>query len=363
MQTRWEISYYFPMPIGIFLLERIMKINEVYKSFIKKKIVFIFTLTCLMIVLMLISVNIGSSGMTVKESLLTFIGQGTELSNHIVFKIRMPRVIGGIFVGMSIALSGMLVQTVLNNSLASPSTLGITNASAFGANLALIFLSNMGMTVSPIIVSFSSFMSAMLCMMLILVVANIRQFSKSSIILAGVAFGSLFSAATVMLQYFADDTQIATAVFWTFGDLGRIQYPQIKVLATISILSAALFYYLRWNLNAMDMGETTAHSLGVDVKKMRNLSILIAALNTGVSVAFVGMIGFIGLLSPQITKRIIGEDKRFMLPATLLMGATITLASDTLARTIIAPVVLPVGAITSFLGAPLFIYILLKERI
>lgn len=339
-----------------------MEIHNGYKSFIKKKMLFILLLLVALILLVLVSINIGSSEMTIKDSLLTFIGQGNELSNHIVFKIRMPRVIGGIFVGMSIALSGMLVQTVLNNSLASPSTLGITNASAFGANVALLLIANMGIAVSPVFVSFCSFISAMICMSMILIVANRRQFSKSSIILAGVAFGSLFSAATIMLQYFADDTQIASAVFWTFGDLGRIKYSQIKVLVIISLLSSAVFYKLRWDLNAMDMGESTAHSLGINVKHLRNLSIFVAALNTGVSVAFVGMIGFIGLLSPQITKRIIGEDKRFMLPATLLMGANITLLSDTVARTIIAPTVLPVGAITSFLGAPLFIYILLKER-
>lgn len=339
-----------------------MEIHNIYKSFIKKKILLIIGLIGILLFLVTVSINIGSSGMTVKQSLLTLIGQGNELSNHIVFKIRMPRVIGGIFVGMSIALSGMLVQTVLNNSLASPSTLGITNASAFGANVALLLLANMGIATSPIIVSFCSFITAMACMFMILVVANIRQFSKSSIILAGVAFGSLFSAATIMLQYFADDTQLASAVFWTFGDLGRIKYSKIQVLGFITTVSALLFYKLRWDLNAMDMGESTAHSLGINVKHMRNLSIFVSALNTGVSVAFVGMIGFVGLLSPQISKKIIGEDKRYMIPATLLMGANIMLLSDTIARTILAPVVLPVGTITSFLGAPLFIYILLKER-
>lgn len=343
-------------------MENYMELHSIYKSFIRKKVLLILGLLLLLILLVTISINIGSSEMTVKQSLLTLIGRGNEMSNHIVFKIRMPRVIGGIFVGMSIALSGMLVQTVLNNSLASPSTLGITNASAFGANVALLFIVNLGIQVSPVFVSICSFIAAMLCMLTILTVANIRQFSKSSIILAGVAFGSLFSAATIMLQYFADDTQIASAVFWTFGDLGRIKYSQIRVLGIITTASALLFYKLRWDLNAMDMGESTAHSLGINVKNMRNLSIFISALNTAVSVAFVGMIGFVGLLSPQITKRLIGEDKRFMIPATLLMGAAIMLLSDTLARTIIAPVVLPVGTITSFLGAPLFIYILLKER-
>ena len=130
----------------------------------------------------------------------------------------------------------------------------------------------------------------------------------------------------------------------------------------VSLLSSLIVYLYRWHMNAMDSGEHTAHSLGVDTRGMRNLSIFLAALNTGISVAFVGVIGFVGLLAPQVTKRIIGEDKRFMIPGTLLMGAFLVLFSDTLARTVSAPLVLPVGAITSILGAPVFVYILLKEK-
>ncbi len=334
-----------------------------YDAYIKKKRRYLFLLLVGVLILIMVALNIGSSDLSITDSLMTLVGRGTERSNHIVFKIRLPRILGGLLVGMSIALSGMLVQTVLCNPLASPSTLGITNASAFGANVALILFAKLGLVSSPFAVSVISFLSAMACMVLILSIANLKSFSKSSIVLAGVAFGSVFSAATIMIQYFADDMEIASAVFWTFGDLGRISYGQIRILAVIVSVSVLLVYRFRWRFNAMDQGEHTAHSLGVDVVKMRNIAILLAALNTGASVAFVGIIGFIGLLGPQITKRLIGEDKRYMLPGTLLMGANIILASDTLARTVIAPVVLPVGAITSFLGAPLFIYILLKERV
>ena len=138
--------------------------------------------------------------------------------------------------------------------------------------------------------------------------------------------------------------------------MARIDYSEIKIVATVTVLSIWAVYVLRWRFNAMDMGEGTAHSLGVDTKLLRNASILIAALNTGVCVAFAGIIGFVGI------KRVIGEDKRYMIPATLLMGALIVLVGDALARTAAAPLVLPVGAITSALGAPVFVYILLKER-
>lgn len=332
-----------------------------YQGFIKKKKIFLAFLFISTLIVSVLSINVGSSNMTLIESVKTLLGKGNELSNHIVFAIRLPRVIGGILVGMNMGLSAMLIQTVMNNPLASPSTLGITNASAFGANIGLIILQRMGFN-SSILVSFTSFLSALLCMILILSISNIKKYSKSSIVLAGVAFGSLFSAGTTLIQYFADDTEIASAVFWTFGDLGRLNYEHIKILFIASLISFIVFYSLRWNLNCMDLGDETAHSLGVDIVRMRNLAVLFSAINTGISVAFVGMIGFVGLLAPQITKRVIGEDKRYMIVGTLLMGAIIVLISDTIARTILSPTVLPVGVVSSFLGAPLFIYILLREK-
>lgn len=335
--------------------------QEAYRGLIKKKRTYLVFLFVALIFASIVSINVGSSNMTVMESVRTLFGQGTDLTEHIVFSIRMPRVIGGILVGASMGLSGMLIQTIMNNPLASPQTLGITNASAFGANVGLILLARLGLS-SSVMVSFISFLAALGCVLLVLMISNIKQTTKGSIILAGVAFGSLFAAGTTIIQYFADDTEIASAVFWTFGDLGRMTYAHIKILGTVSLISFIVFYRLRWSLNAMDLGEETAHGLGINTVQMRNLAILFASLNTGISVAFVGIIGFVGLLAPQITKRIIGDDKRYMLIGTCLMGAVIILISDTVARTIASPLVLPVGAITSFLGAPLFLYILLREN-
>ncbi|NLN97029.1 MAG: iron ABC transporter permease [Eubacteriaceae bacterium] len=333
-----------------------------YAAYINKKNVFLLFLLIMLCITSIASLNIGSSNMTVGQSIMTLLGKGSKQFNHIVFNIRLPRVIGGLFVGMSMALSGMIIQSTLNNPLASPSTLGISNASAFGANIALIVFSTMGITSTPIVTSAVSFLAAMLCMILVIGISNIKGAGKTFVILAGVALNSLFAAAITVIQYLADETQLATAVSWTFGDLGRITYPQIKIVSATTLLSALVVYMMRWSYNAMDMGERTAHSIGVNTKNMRNISIFLAALNTGVSVAFVGMIGFVGLLAPQITKRVIGEDKRYMLPGTLLMGALVVILSDSMARSLWAPIVLPVGAITSFLGALLFLYILFKKR-
>ena len=344
-----------------------MKIAETelqvqYRKYLSRKMSFIVLLIVLLSATAALSLNIGSSGMTVGESLKALAGRGIEKHARIVFDIRLPRIIGGFFVGMSIALSGMVIQSALNNPLASPSTLGISSASAFGANVALIVFVRLGMRPSALTNGAVSFLSAMLCMVLVLVVSSLKRSDRTTVLLGGVALNALFGAMMTIVQFFADDVELASAVAWTFGDLGRIDYSEIKIVATVTVLSIWAVYALRWRFNAMDMGEGTAHSLGVDTKLLRNASILIAALNTGVCVAFAGIIGFVGILAPSMVKRVIGEDKRYMIPATLLMGALIVLVGDALARTAAAPLVLPVGAITSALGAPVFVYILLKER-
>lgn len=339
-----------------------MEINQKYRERIAFKKAFLTFLCGALIFISILSINVGSSGMSIWDSLLALVGRGSEKARFIVYGIRLPRVLGGFFVGIGTALSGMIIQSSLNNPLASPSTLGISSASALGANIAIITLVRFGIEAGSMLTAGCAFMASVLCMVLVLAISSLRRADKTTVILAGVALNSLFSAITIIIQYFADETKLAAAVAWTFGDLGRINFHEITIVMVVSLLSSLIVYLYRWHMNAMDSGEHTAHSLGVDTRGMRNLSIFLAALNTGISVAFVGVIGFVGLLAPQVTKRIIGEDKRFMIPGTLLMGAFLVLFSDTLARTVSAPLVLPVGAITSILGAPVFVYILLKEK-
>ena len=338
-----------------------MDLSRQYKRRIANKLLFIFILGIALAVISIISINVGSSEMTVMESILTLLGKGSDKSKLIVFSIRLPRILGGFFVGIGLALSGMIIQSSLNNPLASPSTIGISAASALGANIAIISFTAFGLKNSSLITAVCSFAASILCMILVIAISNLKGGDKTKVILGGVALNAFFSAITIIIQYFADEVKLAAAVAWTFGDLGRINYEETKLVMAVSVLSTIIVYVYRWKMNAMDSGEQVAHSLGVNTVYMRNLSIFLAAFNTGICVAFVGMIGFVGLLAPQMTKRVIGEDKRFMIPGTILMGAFIVLFSDTVARTIASPLVLPVGAVTSIIGAPVFGYILLKE--
>lgn len=334
-----------------------------------RKRLIIAGLVLLTLFLGVIAINAGAANTNPLQVLRTLLGLETGTANIVIWNIRLPRVLAGIIAGAGLGVAGCVMQTNLRNPLASPSTLGISNAAAFGANLAIIFFgagtihSNTHDAVfiaNPYSVTLSAFAFSMLAMFLILTLARLRGFSPESVVLAGVAFGSLFSAASTLVQYFAEDVQVAAMVFWTFGDLGRVAWQEVGLLAIL--ISGAFVYFLlhRWDYNALDSGEDAAKSLGVHVEQIRFRSLLAASLITAVAVSFMGIIGFIGLIAPQMMRRVLGVDHRFLIPASAVSGAALLLLSDTVARTLISPVVLPVGAITSFFGAPLFLFLLAK---
>jgi iron complex transport system permease protein len=334
-----------------------------------RKSLIIFGLIILTFALAVIAINAGAANTNPLQVLRVLVGLEGGTSSVVIWNIRLPRVIAGIVAGAGLGVAGCVMQTNLRNPLASPSTLGISNAAAFGANLGIVlfgagtvqsnthdavFISN------PYIVTLSAFAFSMLAMMMILSLARLRGFSPESVVLSGVAFGSLFTAGSTLLQYFAEDVQVAAMVFWTFGDLGRIAWEEVAILTAVIVAAFVYFQFQRWNYNALDSGEDAAKSLGVHVEQVRFGAMFAASLVTAVAVSFMGIIGFIGLIAPQMMRRVLGVDHRFLIPASAVTGAALLLFSDTLARTLISPVILPVGAITSFFGAPLFLFLLAK---
>jgi len=346
--------------------------ENIYQGYLKytgRKVLIIFLIFLLSVVLGIYALNAGSTDLSPAEVFSALLGKGDRRLNVIVWNIRLPRIAAAFIAGIGLSVAGCVMQNLLQNPLASPSTLGVSQGAAFGAAVAIIALGagslhSTGAAAviinSPYIVSVTAFIGAMLTTVIVLMLARIRGVTPQAMILAGVALGSLFSAATVVLQYFASDVQVASLVFWTFGDIGRASWGEIKIM---TLVVGIFFLYLmanRWNYNAIDGGEETAKGLGVNVERIRMLGMFGASLITAVIVSFLGIISFIGLLGPHIMRRVLGGDHRFLIPASAVMGGFLLLASDTIARTIIAPVVLPVGAVTSFMGAPLFIYLLTR---
>ena len=343
---------------------------NIYKKQINRKRKIILSLVIISILLAILSISVGSSMMSFIDVIKAIFRIGDNNNILIVYNIRLPRVIAAIIAGGGLAISGCVMQNVLKNDMASPSTLGVGNASVFGANVAIILLGAGSMANSngfidinnPYIVSTFSFLFAIICLFIILFLAKIKKFKSTSIILAGVALSTIFSAGTTLLQFFSVDNQLSSAIYWTFGNLGRATYKECLIMFIIITLSFIYFLFKRWDFNALSNGQDLASSLGVKVNKVTLISLLLSSLITAVCVSFLGVIGFVGLIAPQIMKKIIGDDFRFLIPSSFLFGVCLLLLSDTIGRVILLGTALPVGAITSLLGGPMFIYLLLRKK-
>lgn len=339
-----------------------------YRGYIRYKIVIITLLGIVTIAAALFAISAGSAGLSVKEVALTLLGKGTAQNRTVIFGIRLPRIAAAVVAGVGLATTGCAMQSILRNPLASASTLGVSQGAAFGAAFAIVILgagvqfqTSDGLQVqNPYLVSICAFIFSMFSTFVVLGLSRFRKISPEAMVLSGVALSALFSGGTTLMQYFADDVSLAAIVFWTFGDLGRASWQQVGLMAGVTLLGFVYFMFNRWNYNALQNGENTAKGLGVNVDSMRIVGMVICSLTASVIVSFVGIINFIGLIAPHVMRRFIGGDYRFLLPASAILGALLLLLSDTLARTAVAPVVLPIGAITSFLGAPLFLYLLFK---
>ncbi|MFQ3295263.1 MAG: iron complex transport system permease protein [Halobacteriales archaeon] len=299
-------------------------------------------------------------------------GPGSEATaSTIVWQIRVPRVLAAILIGAGLALAGAVMQSVLNNPLGSPYTLGISHAAMFGAALSIIALDAGQVTVggglgitfaNPYLVTIAAFIASLSSAGVILALAKYRGASPETMILTGIALGSLFTAGTTAMQYFASQNELASIVFWSFGDVGRATWQNLAILTVV--LAPSVVYFLRhsWKYNALDAGDETAKGVGVDVEAVRNRGMLVASFITALGVSFVGIVGFVGLVVPHIVRKLVGNNKAHLLPITAMMGALLLLVSDTAARTALAPTVLPVGIVSSFVGAPFFIYLVIRGK-
>lgn len=351
--------------------EKTLSVSEQYNVAKAKKIAIILMLLALVFLFFVVSVFVGSGTLSFKEVFLAIFNKGSETARLIVRRIRFPRVIAALIAGGGLAVSGLVMQTVLKNPLASPTTLGVSNAAVFGANFAIIvvgagaFHSTHGSWLSisnPYLVSTFSFLSAIIAAGSILLLARLKNLNASAIVLAGVAVSAIFQAGTTLIQYFASDTQVASAVYWTFGDLGRASYKTDLIMFIVVAVSTLFFFLKRWDFSAMSGGIAYAKTLGVNTRFMTIMSLLLASLITSVTVSFLGIIGFVGLTAPQFMKRIVGDDYRFLLPSSFLAGALLLLISDILGRLPIFGTSVPVGVVTSLIGGPVFLAILLRRK-
>lgn len=334
-----------------------------------------FTGLCLLLLSLAVwGVTVGSYRLTISDVVRSLFGLEAGHAHIVVWSIRLPRIVAAMVAGCGLGLSGLITQSLLKNPLASPFTLGINQGAACGAAFAIVVLGAGGLEQGAVAagapqpwslygmyaVTLCAFLGAMIATAVILGLARLRGMSPESVILAGIALSALFRSGTILTQYFASETELAAVVFWTFGDVARSSWQELEILVCVTLAVLAYFLVNRWNLNALAAGEDEAQALGVNVVGLRLTGMILATLVAALVTAFHGVIAFLGLLAPHIGRRLVGGDHRLLLPFSCIVGALLLLGADTAGRLLIGSGALPVGVLTSFMGAPLFLFLLMK---
>jgi iron complex transport system permease protein len=282
---------------------------------------------------------------------------------QIFFIARLPRTLAGALVGALFAASGVVFQGLLRNALATPFTLGVSTGAALGAVLAISFnwsIAALGISAVPV----AAFAGSLAAVGIVYALAQARHrgLSTTVLLLAGVTMNAFFSAMILFVQYFSSFADVYRTLRWLMGDLDVSSYEPIVAALPAVILAFAAFAWLARPLNLLSLGPDSAESRGLDVARAQRAAFLSASLATGAAVTIGGPIGFIGIIIPHLVRLLVGPDHRLVLPAAMLFGAAFLTGCDVLARTILAPVELPVGIITAMIGGPFFLWLLIKKR-
>ncbi|RQD69604.1 MAG: iron ABC transporter permease [Halanaerobium sp. MSAO_Bac5] len=334
----------------------------------KKIYLLTFTLIVLITAAAIYSLFIGSAQIEWRDIYGVIFSGSRGMVYNIIWNIRLPSILTSLIAGMGLALSGAVMQCILKNPLASPFTLGISHAAAFGAAFSIVVLDfsavieNFAFLEGIYLPSAAAFLFSQIAVVIVLFISRQNRATAETIVLAGIALSSLFTAGTTALQFFADDLELASVIYWTFGDPGRTTWNQLLIITIVFVIITAYFIYQSWDYSILNAGDEVASSLGVDSAKLRLTAMTAASILTAVIISFVGIIGFIGLVTPHIIRKIAVGSQRQLFINSALAGGLLLIISDNLARTAFRPVVLPVGVLTAFLGAPLFIYLVIKGR-
>jgi len=341
----------------------VASIEHQARSTLRKTLVVCGVLAVLLLVITIIAATLGSEPVPVRDVLRaiftggTSTGALTSTQRAILFDIRLPRIVLAATVGASLAAAGASYQALLRNALAEPYLLGISNGAAVGTMVALVFIGGNEWT-RPVM----AFAGALAATFVVYRLARGRAGASSErLILAGVIVTTFQSSVIVFITTLMDATRIRSFTFWLLGDLSQASSGSIWIAVASTIIGVAALTLNARPLNLMMLGERDAFDLGVEVERVRLQVFLAASLLVGVSVALSGSVGYVGLVVPHLVRMSFSGDNRLTIPATALAGAAFVVVADTVARTVIAPRELPVGAITALVGAPLFVY-LLKRR-
>ncbi|WKW44733.1 FecCD family ABC transporter permease [Kosakonia cowanii] len=335
-----------------------------YRAIIRRRVGLLALLVGLIIASMLLDFTLGPSGLSLDvlgQTLLhpQSVDAGTRV---IVWDIRMPYALMAIIVGLTLGLAGAEMQTILNNPLASPFTLGVSSAAAFGAALAIVLGIGIPGIPAQWFISANAFIFALLAALLLDGITRWTQVATSGVVLFGIALVFTFNALVSMLQFIANEDTLQGLVFWTMGSIARASWEKLGILLLALAVIMPLSMLSSWKLTSLRLGEDRAISFGINVRRLRLTTLLRISILSALSVAFVGPIGFIGLVAPHIARMLFGEDHRFYLPGSALIGALVLSLASIVSKNLIDGVIIPVGIVTSLVGVPFFITIIVRHR-
>ncbi|MGM9570727.1 MAG: FecCD family ABC transporter permease [bacterium] len=350
------------------------RLKEIYEKKIWRKTCTVLLMSLLLVVIAMYSIAVGAASISIGDVAraignklfnLHFI-YDNNLAETIVLQLRMPRTILAILTGISLAGAGAVMQGILHNPLVSPYTLGMSGAASLGAAIAIVLgkglLGAYFDVLGSYFIAFNAFAFGFLTIFLIIGFSRLKGNSPAVLVLAGVALGYIFSAGVSALKYFSDNEALKDLVVWLMGGMWGATWQAVGLLMPIVTICMLILLSYAWDMNALSAGEDVAVNLGVNVKKLQLICLTVSTLAASATVAFTGIIGFIGLVAPHISRAIVGNDNRFLIPCSCVLGALILLFSDTVGRVIMAPAEIPVGIVTALLGGPYFLYMLLKKK-
>jgi iron complex transport system permease protein len=338
-----------------------------YQRLTAKRQLFMLFSIVLLIFIAGIALTLGSANMSILDAYTAVLARAfpnsfhvSSLADTVVWTLRLPRILLAVFAGAALAMGGCVTQATLKNPIATPYTLGVSAGAGLGAAIGITL--GRGLLGGEFVIIGNAFLFSLIPIAVILLLVKRTGASPQTMILAGVAMVYIFNAGTTILQYFAEANAVSATVFWLVGDLSRAAWWQLPYILAILIICTLVNVKLAWDINIIKMGDDTAKSLGVEVDRTRKITLITACLSTATVVAFTGAIGFICLVAPHVCRTFVGDDQRFLILSSGIFGAILLLVADIVARRLIAPVVLPVGAITAFLGGPLLLYLLLRRK-
>lgn len=322
----------------------------------------------LLLAFFLLNISWGSVDIPLKEVINSFIGTPSDTTwDYIVMQYRLPKAITAILVGSGLSVSGLLMQTLFRNPLAGPYVLGISSGASLGVAILILGASVLGgsfmvLSQSQLLISLAASAGAALVLLAVMIVSKHVK-NTMSILIIGLMFSSLSSAIISVLAYFSSAENLQQYLFWGFGSLGNLTWSEVAVFSLIFLVAALLTLPVIKSLNSLLLGENYARSIGINIRRTKNLILFATSVLTGVITAFAGPIAFIGLSAPHMTKLLLNtSEHKVILPASALLGANLMLISDTVAQLPNSEYTLPINAITTMFGAPVVIWLLLRKR-